>query len=681
MYFCLVANLALINIIDRGFLQSVGWPAWLGIMGYALLVFLPGAWISFGFPVKGIAFWTRLCLSIVLSPLIVGAEFYAVRLLGVSFPSTAVFLVFLNLPAAYLVWRRRGPLASAQRGNWLVGSLAVAVPIACLGSMLAHMDARIYSGHSWLHADAVNMLIRGDLVPEDPTLAGVRMSYPVWTGLPFEAVHSYLTNSPAQCTYIWSNLFLLMIVCGFASGIARELGGGRAAQASSAVLLLLGTNPVGYLLMKLVPPRGNQLLWGDERYTPWVSKFMLFSPMALGLAITMAILYLLVRPGPLTRDVFVMLTLLACGLGLFYPLLFPSACGILCARALADVTEKPGWNWKTPGREVLTLAGLVLLASLMTYAEVRFLTSARQASAAPVLLSKLPSAMRKAFAAAVSTSLLLTGAALTVRHLLRLQRRSTVVLLAGAAASYLLYAAFVIPYYENEYKFVFPVAMCLFVFPAIAAERIWREWPRARAVPALALSGLLLMGTYAYWTYRNWPAPWLGARPTSKSYPQTYDPPLDANGLYLRLNEQYKLSGICNAVRSMTPVLSVLLVDNSAIYYPGLTNRSLYVPAENRSYPGVNLWADALDMNVRGYGPQILAERRAVLSEFFEAKDSSLRENALQAVQGLKRPIAVIADSAHPDLLNWLKADKAANELYAENDLSLWLIDEPDSRR
>jgi hypothetical protein len=119
----------------------------------------------------------------------------------------------------------------------------------------------------------------------------------------------------------------------------------------------------------------------------------------------------------------------------------------------------------------------------------------------------------------------------------------------------------------------------------------------------------------------------------------------------------------------------VLLVDDSAIYYPGLTNRSLYVPAENRSYPGVNLWSDALDIEVGGYGSQILEERRATLSDFFNPGDLSQREGALQTIQELKRPIAVIVDLAHPDLLNWLMTENSARKLYGENGLSLWLIE------
>jgi hypothetical protein len=187
----------------------------------------------------------------------------------------------------------------------------------------------------------------------------------------------------------------------------------------------------------------------------------------------------------------------------------------------------------------------------------------------------------------------------------------------------------------------------------------------------------LPLGAYGHWAYRNWPAPWLGAHATSQSYPQTYDPPLNTDGIFLSLSSRDQRFGICNAIRTMTPDRSVLLIDNSAIYYPDLTGRSLYVSAENRSYPGVNLWADALDIEVGGYGSQILTERRATLAEFFDSRDSTLRQDALHTIQELKRPIAVVVGPAHPDLLNWLNAYNGARELYAENGLSLWLIDSP----
>ena len=680
MHLDLVGDVARISPLSLSFLYSGNWIRSLGGLAYVLLVFTPGAWISFGFPLKGVSFWIRIGLAIVLSPVIVCAEFYALRLLGASFPHTAVVIVFLNLPAAYLIWRRRGNPTEGHRVDWLIGAVVVLVPLICMCSVLGNMEARIYSGASWLHADPVYMLVRGDLVPEAPILAGLRMSYPVWSGLVFETIHSYLTQSPPQSTYVWSNLFLLIAVCGLAAGVAKELGGGGLAQASVPIFLLIGTNPIGYLLEQLIPLHKVPQIWGDERYTPWVNKFMLFGPMTMGIAMTMAIIYLLIRPGSIQRDVFVVLGLLLCGIGLFYPLLFPSACGVFCARGLADITDADGWKLKARGSEVVALVGLLVLASALTYIEVRFMTSARHNSTGEVLFSTLPGAAKKLFAAFVSTALLLSGVAICFRNLWKDHRCAITTLLAGAAASYLLYAVFFIPFYENEYKFIFTAAMCLAVFPAIAIEQIWQQWPRGGAVAALILALLLPLGTYGHWVYRNWPAPWLGAHATSKSYPQTYDPPLNTDGHFLQLNTQDERFGICNAARNMTPDLSVLLVDNSAIYYPGLTNRSLYVSAENRSYPGVNLWSDALDIEVGGYGSQILAERRGILTEFFEPKDESERESALQTIRELKRPIAVMVDAAHPSLLNWLRSKKSAHELYGENGLSLWLIDLPEAR-
>jgi len=160
-----------------------------------------------------------------------------------------------------------------------------------------------------------------------------------------------------------------------------------------------------------------------------------------------------------------------------------------------------------------------------------------------------------------------------------------------------------------------------------------------------------------------------------------YDLTLDASSFFLRLNKQDPRYGICEAVRGMTPVHSVLLVDNTDIYYPVLTGRSLYVSAQDRELAGINLHDEDLEAHIRGYGPQILADRRAILAEFFNAGDSSLRQQALRAVQALQRPVAIIADQAHPDLFNWLRAEKDASELYTENGMSLWLIDETGSPR
>ena len=647
------------------------WFPWFGTVGYLLLVSTPGAWVAFGLSLDEISFWTRLCIAIVLSPLVVSVEFFAVRLLGIPFGTTAVLLVVLNLPAIYLVWKRRVQIPIPVRGDWLTGAAAVLVPVACMAPLLTNMNARVYSGHSWVHADAIYMFARGDLALEDPTLAGLRMSYPVWDGLVLQGIHSFLLNCPPVSIYVWTNLVWLIAVYGFAISIANEMGGSTLAQVCCGIMLLLGTNPVGYLLMKLAPLHTYRQFWGDPRYTPWVVKFLLFGPMALGLGMTMAIIYLLVRSVPLSNHILLVVLLLLSGIGLLYPLLFPPACGIVGARALSILADKQNRTSASLRKEWMALASVLFIACLLTYAEVRFLTADRRIATSEVSLSPLLGAARKIFASLIATCLLLVGLAFTGRNCLKSKRTSTVVLLLGALTGYALYALFHIPFYENEYKFVFAVSMCLAVFPALAVERVWRECTRATATGTLVLLGVLLFGTYSYWTIVGWPG-----RRYYLNYTLKFDPPLNTHDFYIQLDQRDPWSTICIATRRMTPADSVLLVNNDAIYFPGFTTRSLYVSPKNRDYAGVNLWADGIDGDLRGYGTEILEQRRATVQQFFDAKDRSHTEQALNEILALKRPVAVIVEPRHSQLLEWLKHRKTASELYAKDGLSLWLIDE-----
>jgi transposase len=77
-------------------------------------------------------------------------------------------------------------------------------------------------------------------------------------------------------------------------------------------------------------------------------------------------------------------------------------------------------------REWLALAGVLLVAVLVTYTEVRFLTSGRHAATSPVLLSPIPSAARKTMESLIVTSLLLAGLAFTFRASWKSKRTATV---------------------------------------------------------------------------------------------------------------------------------------------------------------------------------------------------------------------------------------------------------------
>ena len=73
-----------------------------GVAGVLVLVLLQGiAWVTFGLPLAGIPFWARLLTGTALAPLMVGLQFYTVRVLGVSFENSAYLLVGINLAGSF----------------------------------------------------------------------------------------------------------------------------------------------------------------------------------------------------------------------------------------------------------------------------------------------------------------------------------------------------------------------------------------------------------------------------------------------------------------------------------------------------------------------------------------------------------------------------------------------------
>jgi hypothetical protein len=634
-----------------------------GIAAFLVLVFAPGAWVTFGLSLPDVPFWGRLFTGAVLSPAVVCVQFYALRLAGLPFGPTATALAVLNLPAVYLIWRAAPEHSVSRRGVGVVALVTLALGVGVMAKPFLCTDMRIYSPHSWVYADPVYMFARGDLVPEDPVLAGLRLGYPVWSALVFQAVLSFLLDSAPVSSWVWTNLVWLLLICGFIAAITKELGGGRLAQASAGICLLLGTNPVGYTLSKILPALADLRLFGDARYTPWVNKFYLFSTMPLGLGLIAALLYLLVHPGRGAR--LIPLCLLLSGVGVLYPLLFPPACGLLGARALVVLLESRQGPLHTglPYRKLLPLLAALVVATVLTYAQVQFLEHSRTVAAPSVLLSALGSGARKVVVSIIATSVLLLGVAFVFRQCWASNRSATATLLGGALASYLLHAVFFIPHWDNEYKFIVVISMCLAPFPALAVERIWRQWPPWRARLAVAVGGAFLLLTYVHRYYVGWEA-------TADVEPRL----VDSSAFYLQLNPAHPWSAICTAVRRLTPPDTVLAIQNSDFYFPGLTARSLYVPPADRRYPGVTLRADVLAAEVRGYGRDILAERRQVLADLFDGRDGDARKEALDRMLALGRPVAIVAEAQHAALLDWLKTGQRGSSVYRNDGVTVWLV-------
>jgi hypothetical protein len=215
--------------------------------------------------------------------------------------------------------------------------------------------------------------------------------------------------------------------------------------------------------------------------------------------------------------------------------------------------------------------------------------------------------------------------------------------------------------------------MCLSPFAAIAVEKMWRERPRMYAASVSAALIVLAGGAYAHYTYITWPAP-----PTMPGVHFEKKPSLDRSAFQIRLTQPEDWAGVCDALLRITPANSILLVDDGSVYYPAFTARALYVAASNRIYPGLNLFEDDIDADVRGYGRQIVEQRRATLADVFGAAGAdgaARRDRALDAILALKRPVAIVAEPRHPELIAWLEHNKTATRLYAQSGLSLWLID------
>jgi hypothetical protein len=313
-------------------------------------------------------------------------------------------------------------------------------------------------------------------------------------------------------------------------------------------------------------------------------------------------------------------------------------------------------------RRAIPFLIVVLLAGLATFAQLKYIGHSRQIAASPVLLSAFTATLRKLAVSAIVTLPLLAGLAIMLRNSWRNLPHQTLFLLGGAFASAVMHAVLFIPYWDNEYKLIFVVAMCLAVFPALALERAWSILPKSAAAIAFALAGALLFGPYLH-RYASGRNPAVG--------------PLEANGFYLQLQPQHPWSAICRAVRTMTPPESLLVVQNNEVYYPAMTSRSLYVPSSDRFYPGVTVGTDVLLAEVRANGYPILAQRRRVLNGLFDSPSTAVKEDSLHQLFRLNRPIAVVLEPRHAALLEWLRKSGLGSQVYQHEGVTLWLIRPP----
>ena len=637
----------------------------MGALTFLILSVLPGAWVTFGAPLRGFGFWSRLLTGVALTPPVLCSEFYALRLAGVSFESSAALLPWLNLPAVFLI-ARRFDCGCLPNSKALLGTaLVLLAPLGLFFARWTQPAGRAYSWHAWMHSDIVSMIANGHLMVGEPEMAGVRLAYP-WLGHAYQAVLSYQLDSPPAWNFIWVNLVWLLTIYGLTALLVGELRGNRFSKVTSVIWLFFGVNIVGYVLLKLLPLSEEWPLWGDRRYTPWFEKLFVLNQMPLALGMFLALAYVLLRREPhgFRFGRVGVASLLVLGIVMIYPLYLPVVCAFVGGFVLAVFVDAKLLRSPAPYRPTVALAAATLIAAGLAWVLISEVTADRVAPGFDVLPSQHET-VRKALQALIVTSPLLAGVAVALPRVWRRNRVQALTLLWGGAASGACYVVFRIPDYANEYKFVFTAALCLFPFLALALEPLFERLGRL-AAPVLGVVILLVI---------------IPARdPTLRSRSWTAEPlpRLDVSGFDLRLDGREPFARLCDVIREQTPIDSILVTATNKLHLPTLTRRQLYVaPATSKVHPGVDMTSDFILTRVRGYDEAWVRSRQRLVTTLVSDGTEALREEALDEILTLGRPLVFVVDEqAHSGFLAWLARKQRGYLLVKDAGLVAWLIDE-----
>jgi hypothetical protein len=643
----------------------------LGAIGFLALVVLPGAWITFGLPLKGMPFWVRLAAGAAIAPFVVAVQFYIVRLSGISFEASTLLLIVLNLPPLYLMARRWPGWPQVDRRSMALAIMVGIIIIASIAPFLLDPQKRIYTWEAWSQADVVYSLANGGLDLEDADLAGVRLSYP-WAGEVYQAVTSYVIGGAPAANFIWANLVWLLIIFAFAAGIVAELGGNQLSQVTVAIWLSFGVNVVGSLGANAIPASWVQAhpslgdIWGDPRYTPWLDKLLFFGQMYFAMALFAAILYLMIRGSPANfgRSYVLLTGLLLGALGVIYPILLPAAAAVVGARWLVTAGKRLRTTTNMLATEVLGLPAILLVALIVTLVQVKFLTEGRS-STTLVSLNTFHDIRLTGVETFVVMSPLIIAFAIWLARNWRTRPGAASVLGIGALASCGLFVVFDVPWFRNEYKFIFTAAICLAPFPSLLME------PLLERLGRLAVAGVVVLAAILAVPFA------LGIQSNSPSHLYTeLGPVTDADQFDLRLVTG-RMARLTDAIRTDTPIDSLLVVDNADLHLPTLTQRHMFVaPATAQPYPGVLVTSDDMLTLVKGYPQSLVDERRAVVRALLDSDQSAQRWPALQQILALNRPLALIIDEQHQaGVIGWLVEQGIGKPVYTDEGMDVWLIE------
>lgn len=621
----------------------------MGLPAFVLLAVLPGAWLAFGLALPGSGLAVRVWLAVALSPVVVAAQFYVLRLAGFPFRTVVVLLLVGNLAAAVPLLRRVRSLGAA--GPWPPTTAAACVwgvPLAVLALLWSDRATAAISAHAFLHSDIVYAIANGGLRVEEAQLAGLTLGYP-WGGHVHQAVSSSILGVAPSAAYPLTNLVWLIAAAALIAHTTGALGGSPRARLLTVVALLFGVNAVGYVLGSVLLPESTALrlpIWGDDRYTPWLRKYLFWSQHPFAHALFAGCIYAVstIRRNRLPSGTFTLLLVSGIGLALIYPPLVPPALALLGAR-LVLVTVRAGDDRAAASTLARQLSLVAILIALATAIVLRVIGLDRNVATGLGFSDSWHVRIKLAESVVVLAPL---GAVALVALVRRVASDAFAVwaLVLAAAASAGLYALFSVPPGRNEYKFVFTAAMCLAPLAALGAESFLARGGRTRVVIAgIVVAGLMGSGVHAL------------TRERSRGLP---DLVLQLDAFRLKLDSAHHQAASLASVAEHTPLNTIVLVDSSDVHVPTFTQRAMFAPPlMNVTFRGVGLRTSELLESVRGYGADAVAQRQDVTRRLFQADAAHERLSALRVVQALQRPVGVLLEQRRQRMLTQLLADSA----------------------
>lgn len=641
----------------------------LSALSFAAIFLLPGALIGFS-PVFGrFDSWTRLLFSAGLSLSVASGEYELLRALGINSDAAVSALPILNLPALALIWRARGGFTWPGPARAAAILSALAVPVVFLGLVLAGSAEKAFWGHTWLHSDMIYALRDHPFAPEERQLAGLSATYP-WFGHLFFLIQSTALDQSPLVSFISINLTLAALFGGFAMICARGFGGGLPAMLAAPFLFAFALNPVGVLggrLMTAVAPELQRwaYLLGDPRYDFLLIKHLRLNLNQVAITLLAGLIFLAIEPrreGREARMQVVSVALVVMAISLAYPLFLPVALSVAGARAATLFFARPATGLGDKAA-ALNLAALAAFGAFLA-ALVVVLPLGQRASDVGMSLSTPGAVWRHAAMTATAVSLPGIAALCLLRRQLADRPFATQVLVLSALGAGLLAVGLHIPNKENEYKFVFAVGLSLMPFLCLALERLFAWRNRSGAwFAAAVLAGLCLCGALDSVSRRTFE--------TTEGLP-----PLAYHGLYQDLGAADPMAGALAAIREDTPTDAVLVAADSELELPVLTLRSQYVPYDPaRKHPGMTFRNDFLLADVKGYDPALITSRRNDVVALYDGTDDRARSEALEDIERLDRPVALlVAPARNAGLANWLARSDLGRRIYRDARYSVWLL-------